>query len=70
MNNKKAKSQEQLYREAERKIGDANRLFLEMVDDGLTKQELQKLIARRPALWGRFDNWLPVLPDETTEQKG
>jgi len=36
--------------------------FLEMVEDGLTREELTKLIAKRPSLWGRFEHWLPKLP--------
>ena len=55
-------TQKQMFYAAHRKIADANQLFLQFVDEGLTRAELESLIARRPSLWGRFRNWLPKLP--------
>jgi hypothetical protein len=57
-------TQEQMFYTASRRSADANQGFLNLVADGMTKQELEKNIARRPALWGRWSNWLAVLPDE------
>ena len=57
-----ATSQRQMFYASHRKIADANELFLEFVSEGLTKVDLERLIARRPSLWGRFSNWLPKLP--------
>jgi hypothetical protein len=55
-------TQLQMFYKAHRNIADANELFLQFVDEGLTRAELEKLIARRPSLWGRFSHWLPKLP--------
>lgn len=57
------KTQYQMFYEEQRKIADANHLFMELVRDGLTRAELQAAINRRPALWERYENWLPVLPE-------
>lgn len=57
------KSQLQILYEEQRKIADANLTFLELVDEGMTRQELQRNIERRPELWGRFSNWLDKLPE-------
>jgi hypothetical protein len=56
-------NQHQLYWKAHRNISDANITFLEMVKDGLTSNELSKLIVKRPALWKRFDSWISKLPN-------
>ena len=56
------KSQTQIFYEESAKIGRTNELFLQLVKEGMTKEELQRNITRRPALWGRFSNWLPLLP--------
>jgi hypothetical protein len=57
------KTQYQMFYEEQRKIADADHLFMELVRDGLTRAELQAAINRRPALWERYENWLPVLPE-------
>lgn len=57
------KTQYQIFYEEQRKIADADHLFMELVRDGLTRAELQAAINRRPALWERYENWLPVLPE-------
>ncbi len=56
--------QVQMYYAAERRAGELNELFLEMVRDGMTRDELQKLIDKRPERYGRFSNWLDRLPKE------
>ena len=56
-------SQQKNYlNEAQRKSSENDLLFLDMVKDGMTKEELQKNIDRRPALWGKYFNWLEKLP--------
>lgn len=57
------KTQYQMFYEEQRKIADADHLFMELVRDGLTRAELQAAINRRPALWEHYENWLPVLPE-------
>ena len=39
-----------------------NDLFLILVQDGLTREELQENITRRPHLWEPFSHWLGRLP--------
>jgi hypothetical protein len=56
------KTQEQHYEEARKKIAETNKLFLELVKDGMTRKELAANIKKRPSLWGRFENWLDKLP--------
>lgn len=58
-------SQEQMYYAAERSSAEVNLQFLEFVKDGLTREELQTNIDRRPSLWGRFSTWLEKLPSST-----
>lgn len=55
-------TQEQMFYQAQRRVADANETFLELVTAGLTREELQRNIERRPALWSRYANWLTVLP--------
>jgi len=58
------KTQEQMYRQAQRTGAAINLTFMEMVSDPvspLTKAELEQLIEKRPALWGRFSSWLDIL---------
>lgn len=60
-------TQLQMFYAEHKKIADANNLFLEFVLDGMTREDLQACIDRRPALWERFSNWLPVLPSKQQE---
>ncbi|MHB1666098.1 hypothetical protein [Thiomonas sp.] len=55
-------SQLQLFYRAHRDIADGNLLFLEMVHDGMTREDLARNIERRPQLWSRFSHWLARLP--------
>ena len=57
------KTQFQMFYDEQRKLGEINKTFLEIVYLGLTRKELAKLIKKRPALWSRFSNWLKVLPN-------
>jgi len=58
----KQPTQEQMFYATGKRNAELNLQFLEFVRDGLTRQELQKCIDRRPGLWGRWSNWLNVLP--------
>jgi len=61
------KTQLQMYREAKQKLFDANRAFMEMVNDPvnpMTNQDLERLIARFPARWERFSGFVGKLKDE------
>ena len=62
-------NQRQIFYAEHRKIADANELFLGLVADGMTREDLQANIKRRPALWGRFANWLGRLPSRHTQQE-
>lgn len=57
------KSAKQYWHEAERRAAEANLLFLQFVKDGMTREQLARLISRRPSLWGRFSVWLDKLPE-------
>lgn len=60
----KIPSQMQMFYAEQRKIGEANETFLFLVKEGLTREELEINIERRPALWQRFENWLDKLPSQ------
>jgi len=58
------KTQLQMYREAERKLADANEAFMDMVKDPvnpMTNDDLERLIARWPERYGRFSGFLGKL---------
>ena len=55
-------NQKQMFYAESRKIGEADQLFLEFVDDGMTAKELSENIKRHPALWSRYAGWLEILP--------
>lgn len=57
-------TQVQLFYAAQRQVAGVNALFLELVHDGLTREELARNIERRPGLWGRFEHWLDKLPSK------
>ncbi len=56
-------NQIQMYYAAVRRDGELNELFLELVRDGMARDELQKLIDKRPERYGRFSGWLERLPE-------
>jgi len=51
-----------MYYAAERRSADLNQAFMELMKEGLTRAELAKLIAKRPATYGRFSAFLDKLP--------
>lgn len=59
-------TQLQVFYAEQRKLGERNIQFLEMVKDGLTREELQALINKRPAYYGQYENWLDRLPSSNT----
>ncbi len=56
------RTQLQMFYAAHRQVAETNNTFLELVKEGLTREDLARNIVRRPALWQRFDNWLDKLP--------
>lgn len=58
------KTQLQIYEQERQKIAESNELFLEFVEEGMTREQLAKLIKHRPLLWGRFASWLNTLPTQ------
>ncbi len=61
------KTQLQLFYEAHRRISDRNNAFMDLVTDAsnpMTKQDLERLIARFPMRYSMFTEYLAVLPDE------
>lgn len=55
-------TQMQMYYAVSFKIAECNQMFLQLVRDGLTREELEKLIAKRPSLWGKYEGFLSRLP--------
>src|SRR5437867_30415 len=51
------KSQRAMYSDAERRSAEINETFLEMLPT-MRRKDLEKLIAKRPSLWGRFAGYL------------
>jgi len=65
----KLPSQKQMFYAADKRNSELNLQFLEFVKEGMTRQELQKCIDRRPGLWGRWSNWLNVLPEKEENEQ-
>jgi hypothetical protein len=61
-------TQEQMFYAASRHNSLLDQLFLTFVEDGLTREELEKNIRRRPHLWRRWENWLDKLPSNRRNQ--
>jgi hypothetical protein len=57
-------TQEQMFYAASRQIAETNLQFLELVEEGMTREELARNIERRPHLWSRFESWLDKLPSK------
>jgi hypothetical protein len=56
-------TQIQIFYQTQRMIGELNSLFMDMVRKGdITRAELQKLIEKRPNIYGRFAGFLKTLP--------
>ncbi len=55
-------TQLQMFYAEQRKLGEKDRQFLEMVKEGLTREELQALINKRPAYYTLYEHWLDKLP--------
>lgn len=55
-------TQTQLFYQASRQVAAVNEDFLWLVQNGLTREDLQRCIERRPSLWQRFEGWLDKLP--------
>jgi len=55
-------TQIQMYYKQVYKRAEADLLFFVLVKNGMTSKELQNNINKRPSLWGRYKNWLPILP--------
>jgi hypothetical protein len=58
-----AEGQLAVYYENVRKQSGADQTFLHLVQTGMTKRDLKRLIERRPSLWARYENWMNKLPD-------
>lgn len=55
-------TQEQMYYQASRKVGELNQEFMWLAQNGMTREDLQRNIERRPSLWSRFSGFLATLP--------
>ena len=55
-------TQLQIYEQERQHIAALNEAFMYHVSEGMTKGELQALIAKRPEVYSRFANWIDKLP--------
>lgn len=58
------KTQLQHFYCAQQKESAKNKTFLFLVENGLSSEELKKLIEKRPSLWGGYSGWVPRLPQK------
>lgn len=58
----KKPTQEQLYTRSRDQAAGMDKLFLDMVRQGMTRQELERNIKRRPAVWSRYAGFINKLP--------
>ena len=64
------KTQMQLFYEAGRKISDGHSAFMEMIThptNPLTSNDLRKLIAKRPELYGKYSGFIDNLPSDKVQ---
>lgn len=59
-------TQAQMFYAADRTASVVNQDFLWLVQNGLTKEDLQANIKRRPSLWSRFEGFVDSLPSRET----
>lgn len=59
----------QAWYQAEQQAARVNEVFLFLVKEGMTREELSACIERSPGLWGRLSNWLTVLPSGNNHDK-
>jgi hypothetical protein len=57
-----ALDQQRLLEKARRATAEANQTFLFMVQNGLTGEDLQRLIEKDPETWMPYCGWLEKLP--------
>lgn len=55
-------AQKAMFYKSSRYTSELTELIGEMVDSGLTKEELAKNIERRPELWGKWEYLMDSLP--------
>ena len=61
------KTQMQMWAEAQQHLSNADKAFMEQatqLENPITNQDLERLIAKWPERYGRFANWLGILKDE------
>lgn len=54
--------QKTLFYRTHAQIADGNEAFMDLVREGMTREELARCIERRPSHWKRFEGFLDVLP--------
>lgn len=62
-------NQKQIFYSVSRQLAETDALFSEFVRDGLTREQLQRNIERRPSLWGRYEGFLPRLQNKRNEYR-
>lgn len=60
-------TQQQVFYQAQRNLADVNLTFMDLVREGMTREELARNIERRPSLWERYAGFLDVLPSSAAQ---
>jgi hypothetical protein len=60
-------TQQQVFYQVQRNLADANLTFMDLVREGMTREELARNIERRPSLWERYAAFLDVLPSSAAQ---
>ncbi|WP_163056833.1 hypothetical protein [Acidithiobacillus ferrooxidans] len=64
-----AQTQTSMYYDAVRHLGERDAVFMEIFQDGLTRQDLATNIERRPSYWGRYAGFFQFLPSSPLEDE-
>lgn len=67
--NATARGQVAMFYNSAENVARADETFLQLVQSGMTRGDLERCIKMRPALWKRYENWLEKLPTERPEQR-
>jgi len=63
------KTQTQLYWQAHERLANINKAFLDLVrENNITSGELEKLIQKRPELYGHLKGWIETLRQREEKQ--
>jgi hypothetical protein len=63
------RTQNQLYWQAHERLANINKAFMDLVrENNITSTELEKLIQKRPELYGHLKGWIETLRQREEKQ--